>query len=496
MQLLRSRTVRLLSFIAITSALIGFGGHAPVQAAGEGNDYATQALGAPWDMSTFNTIATQQTRINGSVSGLTFANGLLEATATNSDPRITLLLPTNPNANAALPEGGVAPIDTNVYRYLTARVNITVAGQAQVFWQKDMTTPYNGSAFKDVKVGWNEITFDLKAGGFGSNGSWSGMVQGLYFDPINKAGSFQIDYVRLSSTPLANPGNGVPQLRITAPSYASGPDYANTVLGNPWDMNDASDIVSSAALAPLSFKDGILSGTTGNCAGVGCGDPALTLRTSGVIDTKRFKYVTYRVQAEQQDATKDIGSVTRFFWWPTRPNDASTTRDTFAYEGWRTISLDLTKVKLEPSSQAKWTDSTPQTFRFDPHEYETLRTFKLDYITLTGDTQADTSFDIRYDASDTDGNTPATQFFFDTDAQGFDGTPISCMAARVQATAGNKVYIPLLTRAGGDLGLVTGASCHWQTANIPAGTYYVYGVTSDGIDTTRVYSQTPLIIAH
>jgi hypothetical protein len=31
---------------------------------------------------------------------------------------------------------------------------------------------------------------------------------------------------------------------------------------------------------------------------------------------------------------------------------------------------------------------------------------------------------------------------------------------------------------------------------VAAGTYYIYGVVSDGTDTARIYSQTPVVVSH
>jgi hypothetical protein len=197
----------------------------------------------------------------------------------------------------------------------------------------------------------------------------------------------------------------------------------------------------------------------------------------------------------QIDGTSQLrlfAPVVRYLWWTTGPQQATTTTDWVAYEGWQTVSFDLTKMKLEPSSPAPWA-GRPTTLRFDPHEFTNPRGFQIDYILLTGDNVASTSYDIRYVASDVDGQTPTVQFFYDTDAQGFNGQPITCASTAAPSPGNNRVFLPLM-RGGSGGSSVDGSVCRWQIGSIPAGSYYVYGVVSDGNDTTRTYSRLPVIV--
>jgi hypothetical protein len=487
----RFRLQRIFSVLFAAVLLLGTAGARTqaqaLQQAAAGDDFATQELGAPWNMSNPQSFGFEYTRRSGNVTGLTLNNGVLEATAKNGDPRITLLLPTNPSANAVAPEGGFRPIDAAKYRFLTASITAPAATFAQVFWQTSLGSPFNGSPFIQLNPGPNVVTFDLTAQGNGSSGSWSGQIQGLYLDPINTTGAFKVDFVRLSSQRLSKPENTPPQLKITAPSYTSGPDFATVELGNPWDMSDASDVSAFTQVTGVSFANGVLTGTNTG------GDPQITLNLrSKRIDTKRYKYLTYRMQLSGTLDT-DLGSVARLLWWSTVPEQATTTRAWVVYEGSRTVSLDLSKIKLEPNAFAPWGNSNPSVFRFDPHEFPTPRAFSIDSILLTGDTQANTSFDIRYIATDANGGTPTVQFFYDTDAQGFNGQPITCASTATPIPGNNRVFLPFM-RGGSGGSPVEGGTCRWQTASISPGSYYVYGVVSDGIDTVRVYSQTPLII--
>jgi hypothetical protein len=486
-------------FFAALLAL-GLPGATPTRAAGNGEDYAANELGNPWDMDSSADIAFEYTRENGNVSGLTFSGGELQATATSADPWIALLVPSDPDVNQLPPEGGFRPINTSKYRFLTVRVNVSSNSFAQVFWQASIGSAFNSSAFIAVSPGYQTITFDLAGGGNGSNGPWSGTVQGLRFDPMVATGTFKIDYVRLSSTAPATPDHALPITKITAPSYISGADYATTELNNAWDMSEASDVAATHDLnaGSISFSNGIMNATnvagTSNC-GVPRGDAQVTLRTSGAINASRYKYFTYRMLLDGKQDTVN-GSVARVLWWSTKPEQASITRSWVIFEGYQTVSFDMSKIRLEPSSFATWQASAPIVFRFDPHEFAAPHTFHIDYVMLTADSTANASFDIRYQSS---GGPATVQFFADTDTNPDNGggTAISCAAANSIAAGSKTVYLPLINRFSAAPPVTpAGSTCRWNTSGVAAGSYYIHSVTNDGTDTTSAYSQTPVVVSH
>jgi hypothetical protein len=489
-----------LMLLCIVLLALSLPGATITRAAANGEDFASNELGNPWDMDGPGDIAFEYTREHGNVSNLTVSGGELQATATNADPRVTLLLPSDPNVNVIPPEGGFRPINTGKYKFLTVRVSVPTASSAQVLWQATTGSPFNASGFIAVAAGYQTITFDLSAGGNGSSGSWSGMVQALYFDPMVATGAFKIDYVRLSTTVPTAPDNTLPITRITAPSYISGPDYATIELNDAWDMSESSDVAATHDLNPgsISFSGGIMNATnvqgTSNC-GVLCGDAQVTLRSSGSINTARYKYFTYRMQLDGKQDTIN-GSVARVLWWSTKPEQASISRLWVIYEGFQTVSFDLTKIRLEPASFATWANSAPIKFRFDPHEFAAPHAFHIDYVMLTGDNTANASFDIRYQASSV---AATVQFFADTDTNPDNGAgaPISCAVAQTAAVGDFQVSLPLIMRFGATPPVVPeGSTCRWNTSAVAPGTYYIHTVTSDGTDTTSAYSQTPVIVSH
>ncbi|MEO7912475.1 MAG: hypothetical protein ABIV47_22740, partial [Roseiflexaceae bacterium] len=248
----------------------------------------------------------------------------------------------------------------------------------------------------------------------------------------------------------------------------------------------------------ISFSGGIMNATnvpgTSNC-GVLCGDPQVTLRTSGAINAGKYKYFTYRMQLDGKQDTIN-GSVARILWWSTKPEQASTSRSWVINEGFQTLSFDLTKIRLESGFFATWANSAPIVFRFDPHEFAAPRAFHLDYVMLTGDSTANASFDIRYQ---TTGAGATAQFFADADTNPDNGggTAISCAAAQTAAVGDFQLFLPLIMHFSAAPPVEpVGSTCRWNTSGVAAGTYFIHSVTSDGTDTTSAYSQTPVIVSH
>lgn len=461
---------------------------ATIQAA-NGEDYAASELGNPWDMSGPEDIAYEFTRDRGQITNLGFENGQLKGT-TGGDARVTLLVPSNAGVNPVLPEGGYRPINTAKYRYLTVKMTVDKTSFANVYWQATDGSSFNGyvetsgQGFKTFNPGTSVITFDL-----GASSKWTGTVQGLYFDPATTSGvNFQLDYVLLTTTPPTNPNNTPLEVAITAPSFISGPDYATTELANPWDMNDASDVERFFNVTNATFNNGILRAVNTT------NDPAIALNVPGTINTSKYKYVTYRMSVDGNIDTVN-GSVARFVWWSDIPQNSTTTRDTVVYEGYRTVSFDMNTIRTEPNAGANrpWSQSAPTVFRLDPHEFPAAHAFNVDYVMLTGDSVANTSYNIRYTVSN---NASNVQFFYDTDRNADNGTTaISCGAARTQA-ANSRAYIPLVTAGAAPPVVPGGSTCRWNTASVPNGSYYVYMVVNDGSNTVARYSDTPVVVQH
>ena len=474
-------------------------------AGANGIDYAANELGSPWNFDDSTNFAFEYTRTNGNVANLRVENGKLKARSATSDPRITLLVPSNSQLNPVMPEGGLRPIDTATYKYLTVSINISKSSYAIVFWQNATGSSYEGTGLTKLNAGDNVVTIDLTAGGANSSGAWDGQVQGLYFDPTLEANiDFEIDYVLLTNVVPGAVTNLPPQVAITAPSYISGADYATTELGNSWDMNDAGDVSATRKLGSYNFNGGMLnaSGVQDNndCGGgLICGDPQVTLRTSGQINTAKYKYATYRMQLDGTIDT-DLGSITRMTWWSSIPEQSTQTEAWVTYEGFRTVSGDLSSLKLLPGFFKTWQQSSPTTFRFDPHEFAAPRSFHLDYVMLTSDDQGRTnaSYNIRYTASDANGDNLTSTFFYYPVGQPNNLTQLTCAANAVQAqpAAGqNTVFMPLALGKAGPPIAPAGSTCRWDTTGIAPGVYKIVIETSDGVNTVRRTSETNVVLS-
>jgi hypothetical protein len=282
--------------------------------------------------------------------------------------------------------------------------------------------------------------------------------------------------------------NTPPTGTILAPSFTSGPDYATTMVGNPWDMSDAADVAVAHNFTGISYTNGIFTGTSTN------DDPGLTLNVQTPIDPARFYYATVRMRDRgPQDILR--GSVGRLHWslTPNFPATYSTTWSWIIYEDWRTVTFDLRTAQIEPVSRGgPWNNGTKTIFRLDPHEFPQARTIDVDDVKLTGNDRASTTFTIRFTSADMDNDTPALSFFYDTNRAGQDGTRITCAGSGTNPShvGRNRVYLPVVRSS------TSAQTCGWDVSKVPNGDYYIYMVANDGLDTAAVYSETPVEVRH
>lgn len=319
----------------------------------------------------------------------------------------------------------------------------------------------------------------------GSTGSYTwrtpNMYPGTYY-LIARSGATQ--YVSAPFT-INTPPQGI----IMAPSYTSGPDYAATVAGNAWDMASTADVSMFANVKNAVFRDGILTATS---ALPYTDDPSIYLNTPAPIDSNRFRYLTYRMRLH---GGQDIGrgSVARALWWTGSDvgRTVSVTKDIVVYEGWRTVSIDLRTVPLEPNSYTTWSNTDKRGLRIDPHEFPEERTFDLDYVLLTANDRASTTYTIRSHITDADRQQPTVQLFYSPTQTESNGTPITCGGMR-SGSLPTKIFVPVVASPG----TAGRGECVWNVASVPDGDYWVYMVVNDGLDRVVVFSDTPLEVRH
>ena len=272
--------------------------------------------------------------------------------------------------------------------------------------------------------------------------------------------------------------NNPPSIAVTDPSQTSGEDYATKVLGNPWDMNDASDIqlTGSDYLTGLSFSGGQLHATNTN------NDPNVTLlfnsNNSVPIDTSKYRYLTWRLKV---DGPYDLGqgSVARFFWTSNPLMSgvtATTSLPVIVWPGMNSYTVDLASLStapdggLESSGGAElWGAGNKRHLRFDPHEFPQARTFHIDDIRLTAKPVATSSFAIKFVGTDADGDPATVSLYYDVDTNPANGKTL--ITSGIPLSAGEFV---------------------WDTAAVPPGEYYIYAEANDGLQTTGRYSTAPV----
>jgi hypothetical protein len=171
-----------------------------------GNDFATQQLQNPWDMSQRNDPGYW---LNGNDfpshgwQATSFANGVFTGTV-NADPNLWLLETGSP----ALPPnigktGDHYPINANVYRIFSIRMCVPSPAYMMFFWSTKTIYDPPGMQASNVVLtttGCRIYIVDLAQLG-GSGEQWNGIKRSLRFDPApdnQAAGSqVQIDWARL-----------------------------------------------------------------------------------------------------------------------------------------------------------------------------------------------------------------------------------------------------------------------------------------------------------
>ena len=293
--------------------------------------------------------------------------------------------------------------------------------------------------------------------------------------------------------------NAPPIISIQSPGYTSGNDFASTELNDPWNMSNSEDIVQYGNIANASFTSGAFVGTNTNS------DPWINLNLkTRLINPSKYYYLTYRMRVSgEQDI--GLGSVTRLFW-STAPNQVpiTTTNDIVIYENWHTVTVDLRTSLLADSSSGTWQNGIQKYgLRLDPFEFPATspRTFYLDDIKLTGNSSANSTFMVGYNASDPDGAEMRVRFFYTSSSDGTNAIPLNCtIVTSPPPTFGpHTVFLPLVLNNSNLIDTSTiGSSqlCNWDVSQVPAGTYYIIIEGFDGMDTVRRISDAPVEIFH
>ena len=172
------------------------------------NDFATQVFQDPWDMNERTDFGWWLNSVDFPLNGFSTANfsgGLFSGTIA-ADPNLWLLETNLPNIPPIGKNGGVFPIDANVYRTVAIRIRTPADGQYMLFYwtTNTMYDPPGLQISNPVSTtpGWRIYFVDLPTLGLLSGSeSWNGTKRSLRLDPAQDhaaaGGTIDIDWVRL-----------------------------------------------------------------------------------------------------------------------------------------------------------------------------------------------------------------------------------------------------------------------------------------------------------
>lgn len=343
-----------------------------------------------------------------------------------------------------------------------------------------------------------------------------GIEAGVYHVYITDgdAGSWSAGPIILNSPPVAE---------IKAPSMTSGPEYAATKIGNPWDMNSQSDInlnpppPFNICMDQIQFSDGAFHARTPRCPPhTAFNDPMIFLggmdryppgKPDPEVDTSRYRYLSFRMFMEGEQNVP-LGWVARFYWWKANATDNGVVeqptigRAVILQEGWNTYKMDLTaKDAVDPIDHPglPWTQAHPNRLRLDPNELLpewSPGRIHLDWVKLTAmdEVKQGQPYTIVYNLSKDD---VAVQIYYDTDKDPTNGRkPIRIYAPDTLPPGKFRVFLPIaLGPPGGSSGTVDqieGKKVQWDTSNLKAGQYWICLEANDGHNTTTWCSEAPI----
>ncbi|MGD2092544.1 MAG: hypothetical protein PVH61_40635 [Candidatus Aminicenantes bacterium] len=294
--------------------------------------------------------------------------------------------------------------------------------------------------------------------------------------------------------------NDIPTLKFINPSEEGGNDFATMELGNAWDMNATSDL---DGYANLTGAPTITTISAVNRQGDSLGNISVLKGTSKSGNTDPILYLLWfdggRGAATKIDSNKyrilvlkmglpgnwDLvgGSVARIYWHVqgefngsiekmNQSADVIVRHKSGSAITIDTIIADMKTLTLENSQSTTGWNGNIDGFRVDPHEFKTNKSFYIREVKLAAFERADDSYTIKWNYTDTYATAASLSLYYDTNNSGYNGTLI-----KSGINPASEQYT-------------------WNTANMSAGTYYIYATFSDGLNNNRTYARWPIVIDH
>ncbi len=260
--------------------------------------------------------------------------------------------------------------------------------------------------------------------------------------------------------------NGPPLVTVLDPDERGGADYAATVLGNPWDMEDGADVPEAGNLESLSQPNapggGHMLRASNSSNPALSGDPQVFLLSGPnnftPIASRRYRYLTYTLKIDAPfgtDPSRDEGSLVRIHWGsgPSLFSGGATTQDILVWPGRNTYTIDLgamTKANLGldencPAPCPEWTARSPRFLRIDPHEFGRAGVFfDLDNVTLAASDEVALggAFPVRWNIADGDPRGYNLEMFYDADPSFANGGWTLIGSGPVSAGPGQFAWTP------------------------------------------------------
>ena len=213
-------------------------------------------------------------------------------------------------------------------------------------------------------------------------------------------GATEADYQLLATSGYSSKVtvNAKPRVTITSPSALSGPDYADDILANPWDMASAADVANlDKPMFQKNFQNEVFeNGYFRAEAIIPAESPEQIQSDSQVwlaiselqpIDTSKYRYFSYQMSLDEtgygniSDKVAN-GWVARVTWWNNGiALDGGQTNDILTYEGVNTYTIDLAGndvLENEGNALVPWqTNSTISNMRIDTSEVDQPTYFNI-----------------------------------------------------------------------------------------------------------------------
>ena len=224
--------------------------------------------------------------------------------------------------------------------------------------------------------------------------------------------------------------NTPPRVTVIDPDVTGGADFAADVLGNPWDMGDAGDVpVIEGVTNPGFTNDAGLPAL--QATGTNTGDPRVTLLNGGLINSGRYRRLTYTLTLDTPfGLSGGAGSLARVLWSSQQlagTNSMTNTNDILVWPGRETYTVDLATLSAANGGietdcgvcpTTPWTSRAVRILRFDPHESTLGVSFRLAQVKLAAldEVAQGQTFPVRYRFDDPDASSSFdAQIYLDAD---------------------------------------------------------------------------------